>query len=204
MLRHHVQMTNDLITALAVFAFASSITPGPNNLRLLASGANFGFRRSLPHMFGISLGHMFMVALMGAGLIQIFTLLPWLHVVFKVLAVLYMAWLAWKIAHTAAPKGGETSGRPLTFLQAAAFQWVNPKAWAMAITAVTVYTPEQTLTTVAIVCAVFAGVNFPSVGVWTLLGQKVALILTSHRRLVWFNRTMAVLLLGSLYPVITA
>lgn len=195
-------MTYDLILALALFAFVSSITPGPNNLMLLASGANFGFRRTLPHMFGISIGHMVMVALMGAGLIQIFAVFPMLHSILKGLALIYMLWLAWKIAHAAAPQPGQSDGKPISFLQAAAFQWVNPKAWAMAITAVTAYTPQQTLLTVATVCAIFAAINLPSVGSWTLLGERMAVLLTSHARLLWFNRTMAILLVVSLYPVL--
>ncbi|MEX0280014.1 MAG: LysE family translocator [Arenibacterium sp.] len=195
-------MTQELILGLALFAFVSSITPGPNNLMLLASGANFGFRRTLPHMFGISIGHMIMVALMGAGLAQVFSLYPPLQLALKTGAVIYMAWLAWKIANAAAPKPGQAGGRPLTFLQAAGFQWVNPKAWMMAITAITAYTPVQTIATVTIVCLVFAGINLPSVGSWTILGQKMTVLLTSRARLVWFNRTMAVLLLASLYPVL--
>ena len=126
-------MTYDILSALIGFAFATSITPGPNNMMLLASGANFGVRRTVPHMLGISLGHAFMVFLVGSGLAQLFHRYPQADLVLKLAATLYMLWLAWKIANAAPPREGEAKGRPFSFVQAAAFQWVNPKAWAMAL-----------------------------------------------------------------------
>lgn len=195
-------MTYDLITALAAFAFVSSITPGPNNLMLMASGANFGFRRTIPHMLGVGLGFVFMVLLVGAGLVQVFDAYPISHTILKVGSVAYLLYLAWKIATAAPIKNGATKGSPMTFLQAAAFQWVNPKAWTMALTAVTVYTPETTLWAISIVAIVFGAINLPSVSSWTLLGQQMARVLTNPARLLAFNWTMAALLVASLYPVI--
>jgi threonine/homoserine/homoserine lactone efflux protein len=195
-------MSLDLLPALVAFAFVTSITPGPNNLMLMASGANFGLRRTLPHMLGVALGFVLMAALVGLGLVQVFTALPWLYLVLKVGCVLYLLWLAWKIANAAAPEGGESTGRPLTFLQAAAFQWVNPKAWAMALTAVTVYAPGQTPAAVLTVAAVFGIVNLPSVGSWAWLGVQMRRVLTSPGRLRAFNVTMAALLVASLYPLL--
>ena len=195
-------MTYELILPLMMFALVSSITPGPNNLMLLASGANFGFRRSLPHMLGISLGFALMALLVGLGLAQMFELYPVLKLVLKVLAVTYMLYLAWKIANAAAPKAADEAGKPFTFLQAAAFQWVNPKAWAMALTAMTVYAPNQEFAVIAVVAAVFAAVNLPSVTFWAVLGQQAQRILTNQRRLRVFNVTMAVLLVASLYSVL--
>lgn len=195
-------MTYELILPLMMFALVSSITPGPNNLMLLASGANFGFRRSLPHMLGISLGFALMALLVGLGLAQMFELYPVLKLVLKVLAVTYMLYLAWKIANAAAPKAADEAGKPFTFLQAAAFQWVNPKAWAMALTAMTVYAPSQELAVIVVVAAVFAAVNLPSVTFWAVLGQQAQRILTNQRRLRVFNVTMAVLLVASLYSVL--
>lgn len=195
-------MTQEMLFALIGFALSTSITPGPNNMMLLASGVNFGFRRTVPHMLGISLGHALMVFLVGMGIAQIFARWPVLDIVLKVLSAGYMVWLAWKIAHTSAPRVGETAGRPFSFVQAAAFQWVNPKAWAMALTAVTVYAggpgPEDML----LVAAVFSAVNLPSVSIWTYFGQRLRGWLTTNRRLVLFNRTMAVLLVASLWPVL--
>lgn len=197
-----LRMTYELLTALALFAFVSSITPGPNNLMLMASGANFGFRRTIPHMLGVALGFVFMVLLVGAGLVQVFDALPVSYTVLKAVSVVYLLWLAWKIAHAAPVQAKGAEGRPMTFLQAAAFQWVNPKAWAMALTAISAYTPDQTLTAILLVGVIFGAINLPSVGSWTVLGQQMARLLTSPRRLVLFNWTMAVLLVASLYPVI--
>lgn len=195
-------MTFDLLAALALYAFVSSATPGPNNLMLLTSGANFGFARTIPHMLGISLGHAVMIVLVGAGLAGLFTTYPVSHTILKILSVVYMAWLAWRIANAAPASPGAEKGNPLTFLQAAAFQWVNPKAWAMALTALAVYAPEASLWAFLIVAGVFATVNLPSVSLWTVLGQQMARYLTNPSRLRTFNWTMATLLIASLYPVI--
>ncbi len=195
-------MEYDLLLALCVFAFVSSITPGPNNLMLMASGANFGVRRTVPHMLGISLGHAVMVFLVGMGLAAIFLAWPPALVILKGASAVYMLWLAWRIAHAAAPGEGQAGGRPFTFLQAAAFQWVNPKAWAMALTAVTVYAPGTGSLAMLAVAIVFAAVNLPSVSVWAWLGQQVRVLLTSPVRLRVFNWTMAALLVASLWPVL--
>ena len=195
-------MSPDLFTALVGFAFVSSITPGPNNLMLLASGANFGFRRTVPHMLGISLGHLLMIVLVGLGLIRLFETYPTLHTAMKIASVAYLLYLAWKIANAAPPREGETGGTPMTFLQAAAFQWVNPKAWFMALTAITVYAPETTLWAVVLVAGAFAAVNLPSVSTWTVLGVQMRRILNNHTRLRLFNWTMAALLVGSLLLIL--
>ncbi len=195
-------MTLEILLALMGFALVTSVTPGPNNLMLMASGANFGFRRTIPHMFGISIGHMIMVILVGAGLIQLFEMWPVLHTVMKVLCVGYLLYLAWKIANAAPPREGESGGTPMTFIQAALFQWVNPKAWFMALTAISVYAPGQTLAAIAIVAVVFAMTNFPSICLWTLIGQSIRRFLTSANRLKVFNWTMAALLVGSLVVIL--
>ncbi|WP_375266499.1 LysE family translocator [Planktotalea sp.] len=196
-------MTYDLVLALTVFAFVSSITPGPNNLMLMASGANFGFRRTIPHMLGVGIGFTLMIFLVGVGLVQVFDLYPISHQILKVVSVLYLLWLAWKIANAAPPKENVASeSKPITFVQAALFQWVNPKAWTMALTAITAYTPEQTLYYVSLVALVFGVVNLPSVSVWTVLGEQMARFLTSAARLRAFNCAMAGLLVLSLYPVV--
>ena len=195
-------MTYEMILALVGFAFATSITPGPNNLMLMASGANFGFRRTVPHMLGISLGHMLMIVLVGLGLNQLFVAFPPLELAMKVASVGYLLFLAWKIANAAPPQDGAAKGKPLTFLQAALFQWVNPKAWFMALTATTVYAPDQCLTSIMVVAAVFAAVNLPSVSSWTFMGQQIRHVLTSEKRLRAFNWTMAALLVASLVLIL--
>lgn len=196
-------MTYDLLLALVLFAFVSSITPGPNNLMLMASGANFGFRRTIPHMLGVALGFTFMIVLVGVGLMQIFERYPIMHQILKAVSVIYLLWLAWKIANAAPPKGDvQSESTPITFIQAALFQWVNPKAWTMALTAISAYTPNQTLYAVSLVALVFGCVNLPSVSIWTVLGEQMARFLTSNARLRAFNWLMALMLVASLYPVV--
>ncbi|MEM8766374.1 MAG: LysE family translocator [Pseudomonadota bacterium] len=192
-------MNIELLSALGVFALVSSITPGPNNLMLMASGANFGFRRTIPHMLGIGIGFVIMVVLVGIGLAQIFAAYPLSYTVLRVFSILYLLYLAWKIATAAPPEAGEASGRPFTFLQAAAFQWVNPKAWAMALTAVTVYAPDQSLQAILLIAAVFGLINLPSVSCWTVLGQQIQPLLATGRRMQVFNFLMAGLLVATIF-----
>ena len=195
-------MSYELFTALATFAFVTSITPGPNNIMLMASGANFGFRRTVPHMLGVGLGFTFMVILVGIGLVQVFDAYPPSYDVLKVVSVIYLCYLAWKIAKAAPLQESDEAGTPITFFQAALFQWVNPKAWAMALTAISVYAPSQSLEAVALVAMIFGAVNLPSVSSWTVLGQQMRRVLTKPIRLRIFNVTMAVMLVASLYPIV--
>lgn len=198
-------MTVELLIALIGFALVSSVTPGPNNMMLLASGANFGLRRSVPHMLGISIGHSFMVTLVGLGLGQAFVIYPLAFSVMQVLSVVYLTYLAWKIANAAPPEAARAQGKPFSFLQAAAFQWVNPKAWYMSVTAVTNYTPDSGLLTGALIVAgVFAMTNLPSITLWAGMGTQLRRVLTNPVRLRAFNWTMATLLMLSLWPVLGA
>lgn len=201
-LRNDNGMTHEMISALAVFSLATSITPGPNNLMLMASGANFGVSRTFPHLLGVSLGFAFMVVVVGVGLAKVFEAYPISQMILKALSVLYLAWLAWKIANAAPPAEAQAKGTPMTFLLAAAFQWVNPKAWAMAMTAISVYAADQALLSVMLVAAIFGAINLPSCASWAFLGQQMRRILTSPARLRLFNRIMAVLLIASLFPVL--
>ncbi|MEK1904810.1 MAG: LysE family translocator [Pseudomonas sp.] len=196
-------MTTELLIAFIAFAFVTSVTPGPNNMMLLASGVNFGVRRSVPHMLGISLGFMVLVICVGLGLGQLFEQLPALYQVLRYAGAAYLLYLAWKIAGSGAPSAGESRGKPFTFLQAAAFQWVNPKAWVMAIGAITTYTPQQGfLFNVLVIAALFALVNCPSVGLWTVAGSLLRRWLEHPLRLRLFNIGMALLLVASLYPIL--
>ncbi len=195
-------MNTEIFLALLGFAFVTSVTPGPNNMMLLASGVNFGFRRTLPHMLGISVGHAVLVTSIGLGLSGLFQAVPQAMIVLKVVSVVYMLWLAWKIAHASAPEGREAGGRPFTFLQAAAFQWVNPKAWAMALGAISAYAGQGGLVAVLAIAAVFAAVNLPSVSLWAAMGEGLRGWLQSPARLRVFNWTMAALLVASLIPVL--
>lgn len=146
----------ELFLTLGVFAFVSSITPGPNNLMLMSSGATFGLRLTLPHLLGVILGFIFMLFLVGLGIVQIFDKVPISYTILKWFSVGYLLYLAVKIARSSRPteKHGKGSS-PFTFIQAASFQWVNPKAWSMALSAISVYAPSQDLQSVALVAVVF-------------------------------------------------
>lgn len=191
-----------LLIPLIKFAFVSSATPGPNNMMLLASGANFGFRRTIPHMLGISLGHMFMVTMVGLVLSQVFETYPIILTVLKWVCVAYLLYLAWKIANSAPIGEGTNTAKPFSFLQAAAFQWVNPKAWFMALTATSAYTVEHSVSAVLLVAVVFACTNLPSITLWVLLGQQIRRFLQSPARLRAFNIIMALLLVSTLWPIL--
>lgn len=195
-------MTYDILTGLIGFAFVTSITPGPNNLMLMASGANFGFARTIPHMLGIGIGFTVMVALVGFGLMQVFDLVPYSYETLTAASVLYLLWLAWKFANAGEPETQSVAAKPMNFMQAAAFQWVNPKAWYMALSAITLYAPDRDLSSVLLVSLAFGAVNLPCVSSWTLLGQQMRRFLTNRLRLTIFNWTMAALLLVSALPAL--
>ena len=192
------------LAALTLFALASSITPGPNNLMLLSSGTRFGFRRTIPHMLGVTLGFGLMIGMIGLGLARLFTLFPALQLVLKVVSVAYLLILAWKIATSAPPTAEETGrGNPLTFLQAAAFQWVNPKGWTLGITAMSAYLPPVGPWLGPLLVAVVAmAVTAPSVALWTTIGMHLRRFLDQPAKLRAFNWTAAALLVVSLVPVI--
>jgi len=195
--------SSSTLAALFLFAFSSSFTPGPNNMMLLASGVNFGVRRSIPHMAGVDLGFTLMVFLIGIGLGTIFTRFPPLYLALKILGIGYLLWLAWRIAHSGPIREGESRGRPMTFLEACAFQWVNPKAWMMGVTAIATYRVFADSTVNAIFVALnFAVANLPSVLVWVWFGAGMRRLLSDPERVRMFNWTMAALLVASLWPVL--
>ena len=193
-----------LLLALTTFALVSSITPGPNNLMLMASGTNFGFRRTVPHMLGVAIGFTLMIVLVGLGLMQIFATLPAAYTVIKVASVLYLLWMAWHIATAPPPSANpQAAGKPFTFLQAALFQWVNPKAWTMAVTALSAYMPAgDRLTGLLTVACVFGAINLPSVGSWAWMGVQMRRWLSDPVKLRAFNVVAALLLVGSLWPIV--
>ena len=195
--------TSAFVLPLALFAFVSSVTPGPNNVMLTASGASFGYRRTVPHMLGISLGVVAMLLLVGLGLGVAFEREPRLYTWLKYLGAAYLLWLAWKIARAGQAGAGQAGAQPFGFWQAAAFQWVNPKAWIMAIGIVATYTPSDGYAGNLLLAALVLGlVNYPSVSVWTLFGSAVGRALRTPQALQRFNWCMAALLVLSLYPVL--
>jgi threonine/homoserine/homoserine lactone efflux protein len=200
-------MTADQMLALTVFAAVSSGTPGPNNLMLMTSGVNFGIKRSMPHLLGITLGFCFMIFCVGMGLQTMFTVIPQLETVLRYVGTAYLLWLAWKIANSGPVGDGKASGaKPMGFWAAAAFQWVNPKAWFMAISAITTYASSAAggskLSQVLLVVLIFGAINFPLVACWGLFGSAMRRFLQDPKILKIFNITMAILLVASLYPIV--
>lgn len=197
-------MTFESLLAFSAYAFVASITPGPNNTMLLASGVNFGFRRSIPHVVGISIGFGVMVLAVGLGLGAVFTTVPALYTALHWAGIVFLLYLAFGIARSGG--GGSTIGRPrpMSFIQGALFQWVNPKAWIMALGAVTTYTAKTgSVSDVLVTAALFALINAPCVAIWAWAGRALRDRLADpfHRKV--FNLTMAALLVASLVPFLT-
>ncbi|EJB07670.1 putative threonine efflux protein [Rhizobium leguminosarum bv. trifolii WSM597] len=196
-------MPLDTFLALVLFAFTTSITPGPNNMMLFASGVNFGFRRTIPHMFGIGVGFFSLLIGVGLGLGALLHTVPVVYTVLKFAGGAYLVWIAWKIASSRSLSEGKSAVEPMSFFSAAAFQWVNPKAWVMAVTAMATYTnPELYFVSVLLVGLAFAAVNVPSVSTWAGFGSALREWLSDPVRLKWFNISMAVLLVASLWPML--
>ncbi len=190
--------------ALLSFAFVTSITPGPNNIMLTASGVNFGFTRSIPHMLGIGGGFMVLLLAVGAGLGAIVMVVPVLHLAIKAAGALYMLWLAWKVANTGGISQGErSSSRPMTFVEAALFQWVNPKAWVLAVSAMAIFVrPDHVVGDVLLVTVIFGLVTIPSVGTWAGFGHLLREWLRDPAKVRIFNVAMAMLLVASIVPMV--
>ncbi len=200
-------MSTELFAALTVFAFVSSITPGPNNLMLMTSGINFGLRRTIPHMLGVSLGFTLMIALIGLGVMKIIDAMPGSTLIITTASGLYLLYMAWRIATTDTSPlesaDGAAKSKPFTFLQAALFQWVNPKAWTMALTAISAYAPKsQGWVGIMLVAGVFGVINLPSTAAWAVMGAKLRNFLSDPVRLRTFNIVAALLLVASLYPMV--
>jgi len=194
-------MELEQLTALVIFAFVSTFTPGPNNIMLMTSGANVGYLRTLPHMCGVAFGFAFMVLLVGLGLTTLFQTYPAIHLVLKYVSLAYLAYLAGKIALSG--KASATDDfRPMTFLGAASFQWVNPKGWSMALSSVTLYSNGGGWVELMIISATFLLINFPSGSFWIIAGRELQRWLTSNLRVRSFNILMALLLVGSTLPMI--
>ncbi|MCL1139066.1 LysE family translocator [Shewanella pneumatophori] len=194
----------ELILTIALFAFSSGITPGPNNIMLMSSGVNFGVKRSLPHLLGICIGFPTMVLAIGLGLSAVFQAYPILHSIIKYVGITYLLYLAWLIASSSAKMNGKDTANPLSFIQAAAFQWVNPKAWIMGIGAIATFTTmNQALTPqVLTITLVFFFVALPSAFVWLGFGVALKRLLKNQRQQKIFNVTMALLLVLSIVPMI--
>ena len=197
-------MPPDLLIALIGFAVASSITPGPNNLLVLTSGLNHGVPRSLPLIAGISLGFAFMLIVIGVGLGSLIRTNQSLHTAAKVFGLVYILLLAWTVA-TSAPSletDNQRAGRPLSALTGAMFQWVNPKAWAIALTATAAFSvADAAMTSLARIVLVFLLVACATLSAWAAFGSLMRRLIDTPAKLRAFNVTMALLLVASALPV---
>jgi threonine/homoserine/homoserine lactone efflux protein len=205
-----MDFVNQPLLALTLFAFVSSITPGPNNLMLLASGVNFGFKATIPHMLGIGIGFGLMLLGVALGFVQVFGLVPWLRTLMKWAGVAYLLWMAWGLIRAAhqqqsglADNTSNKKLKPMRFMAAAAFQWINPKAWWMAVSMSSAYLPANPSISLLLIAAlIFVVINIPTVSLWTFLGTQMRRWLTEPKKLMLFNYTMALLLVASLLPIV--
>lgn len=197
-------MSIELAIAFVLFTVAGLFTPGPNNTMLFASGLNFGFRRTVPHILGVSFGFCFLLVVVGLGLSALFQAYPLAYTVLKFVGAAYLVWLAIGIARAGpVAAGGEARGRPLTFLGAALFQWVNAKGWVVALSAVTAYGAVAPFpANLAMLAAITLVFSLLSASMWVAFGRGLRRFLSSPRILRIVNVAMALLLIASLYPVL--
>ena len=193
----------DLFFSFVLFGVIAAITPGPNNVMLTTTGLNFGVRRGIPHLLGICIGFPVMLALIGLGFATLFQLYPVLHELIKVAGIVYLFFLAWKIASASGGAGEISQSKPIGFWQAAAFQWINPKAWVMGSSALAAYTTldDSFFLQVLIVCITFTAITLPCAGVWLVFGAGLQRFLKDPDHLKIFNIVMALLLIASIMPV---
>jgi len=187
-----------------IFGVIAAVTPGPNNVMLTTTGLNFGVRRGVPHLLGICIGFPVMLALIGLGFGTLFQLYPILHELIRMVGIVYLLYLAWKIATTRTAGGEISQSKPINFWQAAAFQWVNPKAWIMGSSALAAYTTldDNYFIQVLIICLTFLLITIPCAGVWLVFGAGLQRFLKDPGHLRIFNIIMALLLIASILPVV--
>lgn len=184
--------------ALITFAFVGAFTPGPNNIMLMTSGANVGFVRTIPHMLGVIFGFAFMLILVGFGLIQIFQTYPQLEFILQMVSAIYLSYLAYKIARSEPINSDNSDYKPMSFVAAASFQWVNPKGWSMALSVMSIYATSSDMFSVLLIAFVFICINVPTVSFWTVAGKELQKRLKTPKHLKFFNYSMAGLLVGSM------
>ncbi|MBS0349797.1 MAG: LysE family translocator [Proteobacteria bacterium] len=194
--------SSNLFIAFLTFALVSSFTPGPNNTMLLLSGVNFGLRRTIPHLLGVTFGFALLVFISGLGLGELFTRWPILNEILKYGCAAYLLYLAWQILKTTAVNNNAENKKPISFFQAVLFQWINPKAWLMAIIGITTYAPpDHFVLNVALIIVWYIIFVFCSGGAWTLFGNWIQNFLHRPNYLRVFNIVMAILLVASLYLI---
>ena len=193
-----------LFSALAAFYFTMFFTPGPNNAMLTASGMKFGFTRTLPHLIGISLGHVLQIGLTCFGLANLFLIYPQVQFYMKILSFLYLLYLGWKMIGSFSSMQKET-GRPLKFYEASLFQFINPKAWSIAVTVASGFFPteENIFMGVAFVTVTAAVINLPTCSLWALFGSGLRKFVNNEKIKKLIEYLLAVLLvLTGLYILI--
>lgn len=198
-------MTFDTFVAVLIFSIVMGFTPGPNNVMLASSGATYGVRRTWPHLMGVALGFPAMILVIGLGLASILLASAGLQLGMKIVSALYLLWLAFQIARSSSVSGGAAGAKPMTFLQAAAFQWINPKAWLIAVGAISAYTAgvgAHLYLQVGIIAALSVAVSFSSSLTWAACGAAIGRWLRAPAALRVFNVLMAMLLLASVLPIL--
>ncbi len=196
-------MNTEILASLVLFAFLMTCSPGPNNLMLMASGANFGWKRSVPHMTGVVLGFALMIVLVGIGVDGLFQRHPELNLVLRALSIGFLLYLAWHaLFHNKGNAKATRPQRPMRFHQAVLFQWVNPKAWTMALTGLSIAAAADELQKLIAVAAVFSLINLCSASAWVCLGGQIVRWLNTERNLLIFNYCVAGGLLLSAVPIL--
>lgn len=196
-------MPTETLPALFALAIATLFTPGPNNAMLAASGANFGFRRTVPHLLGVATGFPLMLLIVGLVLGGIFQTSAILRETLRWGGAALLLWIAWKIANSGGIGSKSADARPMSFVEAVGFQWINPKAWSMAVAATSQFIlPAAPVTTATIVAAAFLTLGIGSAVTWTCAGQAIARWLTTAKRLRIFNLVMAALIVLSIVEIL--
>jgi threonine/homoserine/homoserine lactone efflux protein len=190
--------------AVLLFSVVMAFTPGPNNMMLASSGATYGVRRTLPHLLGVTIGFPVMILLVGMGLASVLLASPKLQLAMKIISCAYLIWLAVQIGRSKST-GDNAAGEPMRFLAAAAFQWINPKAWLYAVGAISAYTSgngTQLYQQVVIIALLNIAVSLGSTTTWTAFGAAIRRFLRTPGTLRLFNLLMALLLAGSVVPIL--
>lgn len=196
-------MTPEVFASATLFAVAASFTPGPNNAMLLASGVNYGFARTIPHIAGVTIGYAIMFAAVAFGVGQFIFAHPILYLGLQIASAVYLVWLAWRIATAEGEARADGSSKPQTFFEAALFQWINPKGVAAALTASASFIkPETFAEDLAVVSAMIFVVSVTSASTWALFGQALRAVLADPLRRRIFNYLMAAALLVTLWPLL--
>ena len=197
--------TGAMFLSILSFAFATAMSPGPNNFMLLSSGLTFGYQKTMPHIMGVMVGFPIMVMAIGLGMGSVFELYPWLYNVLKVVGIAYLLWMAWKIATSNSTMStNDEVKKPFTFVQAVLFQWVNPKAWVMVITAMGSFitSTQQAFLQVVIIALTYLCIGLLSTNFWALGGVYLQRFISNEKRVRVFNILMALLIVFSVFPFV--